>query len=247
MNNLLESLPSTSVTIYIDPVASVAPVGTVLGRIFDTEQVRVAERADQSADVIVERDGHVVATSTVTELLRSLLLVNSDIYITGSRRLEDAKLPETLRVLHDIPFQLRGYPDSDSEKLLLIAVSRAIERRAFRVGDGTLHVGFQRLSRLVDEPGTLRVYEQLAETGVAVHAYGVGDVEPPPALNLTVRTGTTGLYRDGWFVVYQPPADGKAVGLYAIDAGDNQWDGFWTYSAGRVKAMATQIADETAG
>ncbi len=247
MNNLLESLPSTSVRLYVDPAASVAPVGTVLGRIFDTEQVQVAERADQSAEVVVERDGRVVATSTVTDLLRSLLLVNSDIYITGSRRLEDARLPETLWALHDIPFQLRGYPDSDSEKLLLIAVSRAIERQAFRAGEGTLHVGFQQLSRLVNEPGTYRVYEQLAQTDVSVYAYGADDVDLPESLNVTARTGTTGLYRDGWFVVYQPPVDGDAIGLYAVEAGNNHWDGFWTYSPNRVAAMTTQITDETAG
>lgn len=243
---MLERLPSTSATIYVDPAASVAPVREALAGVFDTAQVTVAERAAQSAEVVVERDGSVVATSTITALLRSLLLVNSDVYITGSRGLADAELPETLRVLHDIPFRLRGYPESDSEKLLLIAVSRAIERRAFEAGDGTLRVGFQRLSRLVDEPGTRRVYEQLADTDVAVHAYGVGDADPPVALDLTVHGGSTDLHRRGWFVVFEPPTGTDAVGLYAVEQSDNEWSGFWTYTPDRVMTMASRIAAATA-
>ena len=131
MNKPFETLPETTVTIRVDPAASVASIREALTRIFTTEQVCVTEApADQTAEIAAVRDGEVVATSPAAALLESLLLVNSDVYITGSRALEDAGLPAVLWALHEIPFQLRGYPDSDSEKLLLIAVSRAIERRA---------------------------------------------------------------------------------------------------------------------
>jgi len=195
--------------------------------------------------VAVVRDGAVAATASADALMESLLLINSDVYITGSRGLTEAALPPILQALHELPFRLQGFPDSDTEKLLLIAVSRAIERRAYEAGAGTLRVGFQRLSRLVDEPGTRRVYEQLATTDVAVHAYGVGDTELPESLSVTAHTGETDLHRRGWFVVFQPPADSEVtpVALYAIAVGDNQWDGFWTYSAERVDDIAAVVTD----
>lgn len=245
MNKPFETLPETAVTIRVDPEASVAPIRKALTRIFDTEQVSVTEgSASQAADVAAVRDGRVVATSPADALMRSLLLINSDVYITGSRDLDDARLPAVLQALHDIPFQLRGYPESDSEKLLLIVVSRAIERRAAEIGAGTLRVGFQTLSRLVEEPGTYRVYQRLADTDLAVHAYGVGDVLPPDDIDLAVHTGTSQFYRKGWFVVFEPPtADGEPAGLYAVERSENEWDGFWTFEPARVDAMEAVIAE----
>jgi len=265
MRRPFERLPSVSATIQVDPSASVVPLQDALSRLFADQPVSVttaengvaavvddAELVDSAAglvdpddEVAVVRDGAVAATASADALMESLLLINSDVYITGSRGLAEAALPPILQALHDLPFRLQGFPDSDTEKLLLIAVSRAIERRAYEAGAGTLRVGFQRLSRLVDEAGTRRVYQQLATTDLAVHAYGVGDTELPESLAVTAHTGTTDLHRHGWFVVFQPPADSEATpaGLYAIETGDNQWDGFWTYSAERVDDIAAVVAD----
>ena len=253
MRRPFERLPPASATIRIDPSASVAPLQDALSRLFDDQQVSVTtadsqpdeQAADHADEVAVVRDGEVVATSSSAAMMRSLLLVNSDVYITGSRGLDDAALPPTIQALYDLPFRLDGYPDSDSEKLLLIAISRAIERRALASGRGTLRVGFQRLSRLVDEPGTRRVYEQLTETDLAVHAYGVGDTTLPDSLGVTAHTGTTELHRYGWFVVFQPPAgsDAEPVALYAIEVGDNCWDGFWTYTPDRIDEITEYITE----
>ena len=246
MRRPFERLPPASATIRIDPSASVAPVQDALSRLFDDQQVSVTTADSGQADeVAVVRDGEVVATSSASAMMRSLLLVNSDVYITGSRGLDDAALPPTVQALHDLQFRLAGYPESDSEKLLLIALSRAIERRALDAGRGTLRVGFQRLSRLVDEAGTRRVYERLAETDLAVHAYGVGDTDLPESLGVTAHTGTTDLHRRGWFVVFEPPAasDAEPAALYAIEVGDNRWDGFWTYTPERVDGITEVITD----
>lgn len=245
MRRPFERLPPASATIRVDPSASVAPLQDALSRLFDDQQVSVTTDSEQADEVAVVRDGQVVATSSAAAMMRSLLLVNSDVYITGSRGLDDAALPPTVQALYDLPFRLRGYPDSDSEKLLLIAISRAIERRALDAGRGTLRVGFQRLSRLVDEAGTRRVYERLTETDLAVHAYGVGDTALPDSLGVTAHTGTTDLHRHGWFVVFEPPAAGDAapVALYAIEVGDNCWDGFWTYTPARIDGITAFITD----
>ena len=265
MRRPFERLPSVSATIQVDPSASVVPLQDALSRLFDDQPVSVttaekgiaelvedaesvdsaAELVDPNDEVAVVRDGAVAATASVDALMESLLLINSDVYITGSRGLSDAALPPILQALHDLPFQLQGFPDSDTEKLLLVAVSRAIERRALDAGRGTLRVGFQRLSRLVDEAGTRRVYERLAETDLAVHAYGVGDTALPDSLSVTAQTGTTELHRRGWFVVFQPPAasDAEPAALYAIEVGDNCWDGFWTYTPERVKGISEVVTE----
>lgn len=245
MRRPFERLSPTSATIRVDPSASVAPLRDALLRLFDDQQVSVTTDSEQTDEVVVVRDGQVVATSSAAAIMESLLLVNSDVYITGSRGLDNAALPPTVQALHDLPFRLAGYPESDSEKLLLIALSRAIERRALDAGRGTLRVGFQRLSRLVDEPGTRRVYERLATTELAVYAYGVGDTALPESLGFNVHTGTTELHRRGWFVVFQPPAaiDVEPAALYAIEMNDNYWDGFWTYTPERINEIAEVITD----
>ena len=92
---------------------------------FDKQPVDVTTgSANQAGEIEVISDGQRLAASSVDELFQSLLLVNSDVYITGSRPLADCKLPDVLSALDEIPFLVRGYPESDTEKLLLIAVSR---------------------------------------------------------------------------------------------------------------------------
>lgn len=247
MERPFDLLPGATVTLRVTSEASIAPIRDALTDIFNTEQVSVIEApADQTADVAAVRDGEVVATSPAEALLESLLLINSDNYITGTRELDEAVLPDVLQALHDIPFRLRGYPDSDSEKLLLIAVSRAIELRAAEAGAGTLWVGFQRLSRLVDESGTYRVYERLTNTDLTTHAYGVGDATVPAELDITTHTGTSQFHRKTWFIVFEPPTStGDPAGLYAIERGENEWEGFWSFRSDQVDAMLDVISDLT--
>jgi hypothetical protein len=247
IDRLFTQLPSRSYTIRVDPAVSIGPIREILGRIFDTQPVAVTEgTANQAGDIEVVRDGTVVASSSAEAIMQSVLLVNSDVYITGSRRLADSELPDVLRALQEIPFQLRGYPESDSEKLLLIAVSRAIERRAAEAGAGTLRVGFQQLSRLVDEPGTHRVYEQLCATDLDIHAYGVEDVSPPAEFDLTLHTGRSRLHRRDWFVAFQPAStDDQPAGLFSTEREPNRWDGFWTFDPERVESIMQLVRETT--
>lgn len=246
MDHLIDRFADAAPTVHVDPDACVAPVRETLDRIFENQPVSITETpAGQSGDIVVVRDGDVVASSSAEELLRSVLLVNSDVYITGSRDLTETELPDVLKALEETPLRLRGYPASDSEKLLLITVSRAIERLAYETGAGTVRVGFQRFSRLVEEPGTYRVYDQLCETDLDVHAYGIRDA-PPPEFDLDVHTGSSPVYRRCWFVVFEPSSlDEQSAGVFAIEREPNRWDGFWTFRPQRVRSIDRAIETST--
>ena len=205
--------------------------------------------------LLVEGD-EVVAGSTLGELGDAVLFVNSDLYITGSRSLSDVDLPSVISGLDDATFTLRGYPESNRQKLLLITVSRFIERAAWTAGDGTLRSSFQRLSRIDDEVGTREVYERVADTGVDTHLYGVPD-ELPQDLDAVVHAGDGPDFADSWFVVYRPPegphpaesdpeSDLKrgiegGVGLLAVETEPRTWRGLWTFDSDRVSRINRYI------
>ncbi|WP_253739164.1 DICT sensory domain-containing protein [Halohasta salina] len=224
------------------------PVRNMLDSLLTDQSVSISdvEAPDTDRDVVaLVEDGRELARSTLDELLESVLLINSDLYKTGAIDLVDVVLPDVLRGLDEVPFRLRGYPASNKEKLLLIVVSRVIERIAAETGGGTLRSSFQRLSRLDDERGTYEVYETLSNGGVDVHLYGVGDADPGETLPVTVHTGTTYPYRCSWFVVFRPPAgsSGDHAALVALEDEPNVWDGFWTFRPDLVDRIERYIAD----
>ncbi|ATW88174.1 hypothetical protein halTADL_1399 [Halohasta litchfieldiae] len=225
------------------------PVRRLLDSMLDGQPVSVSDLdvADEETDTVaLVEDGGILARSTLDELLESVLLINSDLYKTGAIDLEDITLPDVLQGLDEVPFRLRGYPDSNKEKLLLISISRVIERIAAETGGGRLRASFQRLSRLNDERGTYRVYEILSNSGIDVHLYGVGDTDPSDDLPVTVHTGTSYPYRRSWFVVFQPPPDAEItdhVALLALEDEPNVWDGFWTFRQPLVEEIESYIAE----
>ncbi|WP_096393765.1 DICT sensory domain-containing protein [Halorubrum trapanicum] len=226
------------------------PVRNLLDSLLDGQPVSISEAgADSGADddvVALVEDGSIVARSTLDELLESVLLINSDLYKTGGIDLDEVALPAVFEGLDEVPFRVRGYPTSNKEKLLLIIISRVIERIAAERGDGTLRASFQRLSRIDDERGTREVYERVAGTGVDVHVYGVGDADSLSGLPITVHTGTSYPYQRSWFVVFTPPdgGDGDHVALLALEDEPNVWDGFWTFRPELVTRIERYIAEE---
>ncbi|QUO47060.1 MULTISPECIES: hypothetical protein [Halorubrum] len=212
---------------------------------------------DEIENLVLLMEGdEVVAGSTLGELGDAVLFVNSDLYITGSRSLADVDLPSVISGLDDATFTLRGYPESNRQKLLLITISRFIERAAWTAGDGTLRSSFQRLSRIDDEVGTREVYERVSETGVDTHLYGVPD-ELPADLDAVIHAGDDPDFTDSWFVVYRPPegphpaeSDPESdlvrgveggVGLLAVETEPRVWRGLWTFDADRVSRVNRYI------
>jgi len=217
------------------------PIQAMLEETFGGRSVDVTELdvSDAAEDVVVVLDGdEVIASSPLQALEDELLLVNSDLYVTGTKSLGDVTLPAVLEGLEETPFRVRGYPASDSEKLPLIVISRYIEQLAWRRESGRLRSSFQRLSRLDDERGTKEVYRQLAETAVDVHVYGVPDWIPPAPFPGVIHAGYHGEFRSSWFVVYHAEdADARTAALVAERVGDNEWEALWTFDDDRVRAV----------
>lgn len=224
------------------------PVRNLLDSLLEGQSVAISERdlPDTDADIVLlVEDGEVIARSTLDELLDSVLLINSDLYKTGTIDLDEVELPDVLAGLDEVPFRLRGYPHSNKEKLLLIIVSRVIERIAAEAGGGTLRASFQRLSRIRDERGTREVYETLGNGGVDVHVYGIGDADPSATLPVTVHRGRSYPYRRSWFVVFNPPSEAETdrhAALVALEDEPNVWDGFWTFRPALVDRIDRHIA-----
>ncbi len=223
-------------------VGSEMPIGS------PAELERSLEASDAGDPVVVLFEGESsVASSSMSELYNAILAINSDLYITGARGLGEVELPAVLANLDEFRFTLRGYPLAHKEKLLLIVISRYIEQLAWEAKGGTLRTSFQQLSRLNDEVGTRRVYEQLGASDLDVHVYGTPD-SPITDLPVSVHSGIGGEYRTSWFVVFQP-ADptGEAAALVALETEPRVWDGFWTYDPATVAAIDQYIADGLVG
>jgi hypothetical protein len=219
---------------------------SMLSSVVDEDTVSVqagdVERIEDGTVALLDESGQLLARSPLEALQRTVLFVNSDLYTTGSTSFDDFELPSVVERLDDVPFDLRGYPVHPKEKLLLIVVSRYVEKTAWEAGEGTLRTSFQQLSRIDDERGTREVYERLTETALDVHLYGRADWRPSRHLDVTMHAGRSADFRDSWFVVYRPPDGGEgSVALLAIETDDDHWSGFWTFDPDRVRGINRYI------
>jgi hypothetical protein len=224
------------------------PIQDMLAEAFDDRTIGVEEidRPDAAEDVVVLLDGDdVVASSPLRVLEDEILLVNSDLYITGTKALGDVTLPSVFANLDETLFRVRGYPVSNSEKLPLIMISRYIEQLAWQHGSGRLRSSFQRLSRLDDERGTRTVYRTLGETDVDVHVYGVPDWVPPKPFPGVIHAGYHGEFRSSWFVVFHATdPDAQTAALVADRVGENEWEALWTFDDDRIRTVNRYIERE---
>lgn len=116
----------------------------------------------------------------------------------------------------------------------MVAASREIEDRAWRLGKGQLHAGFQKLSILADQ---MDVYTRLAEQdGLDVHAYATPDADVPTHdTSLTIHVERSEEIAKSWFVVYDGASvDVNKCALVAEEREPREFYGFWTYDPDTV-------------
>lgn len=243
LSSFVEETGRPDRTLAVVSRRSPGPLQEMLARTFETQSIDIESRSDPDIEddtVLLLEAETVVASVPLAELYESLLAINSDLYISDARGLDKVEFPDVLAELAEFRFELRGYPLAHKEKLLLIVVSRHIERRAWKEGLGTLRSSFQRLSRLNDEIGTREVYDRLGDSGVDVHVYGIPD-RTPERLDVAVHGGHDAEYRDCWFVVFRSDRGTGDAALVALESKSRVWDAFWTYDDGRVAAIDDHI------
>jgi len=128
---------------------------------------------------------------------------------------------------------------SGVERRALLAVSREIEDRAFRVGDGTLRVSFQTLSTFRSQTP---VYRTLAtETDLDIHVYGVDDWSPPAIPGITYHAEGVERFEPFWAMAFDGgPDETRACGLVARERSD-EYTGFWTDDPAIVGEISTTL------
>jgi DICT domain-containing protein len=122
----------------------------------------------------------------------------------------------------------------------MASASHEIEDRAWRVGRGTIHAGFQTLSALNEQIDT---YEQLArQDDLTVYVYAFPDTAIPGHEDITLHIERAKEIRNTWFVVYDGAGDDNSkCALLAEERDPGAFYGFWTYDPGTVDWMGRHL------
>jgi hypothetical protein len=115
----------------------------------------------------------------------------------------------------------------------MLAVSREIEERAWRVGRGRLYVGFQRAEAITAQRS---VYETFASHSDVEARLFIAD-ELSADLDSSIEVVSNGPSELGqyWFLMFDGGGDDELkCGLLAEEREDDEFYGFWTYEAAMV-------------
>lgn len=209
------------------------PIPDTLRTYFETQNVEITVRrtaSDAPRDIAVLSDATGVLALVDLSTLRELTETDH----TGSDGvgIADAPYESILRNLKETTFT-----SYDTEQLLY--ASREIEDRARRVGQGSIHAGFQRCSVMRQQR---HIYTDLARRGLSVHAYGVPDALPPELGPGTVHAVRRDEIAESWFVVFDGGGDNsQKSALLAEERDENEFYGAWTYDPGIVDSVLAYL------
>lgn len=245
LTGFIDRVGETSWSVQIINQTAAKPIGNMVDELFNGLEINTTEmdRSEAGDDILaLLHDGEVVASSPLSRIRETLLVVNSDLYKTRGKEIQDINPPDIIMELSDTVFRLQGYPKSNTEKLVLTLVSRYIEHQAWTHESGTLQSSFQRLSRINDEQGTRNVYDRLGQVdSLDVHAYGAPDWDPPESIGVTVHGIDDEDIVRHWFVVYNGKETGSAA-LLAVKTGRSEWKGYWTYDTEEIRSISQYIS-----
>ncbi|WP_144799520.1 DICT sensory domain-containing protein [Halorubrum depositum] len=220
---------------------------------FADRNVRIVEeRTDGGPDgyAVLSRDGEFVTAATVDELLPG---------VGGETGAADDGSAEGDAAGDDATAEVgAGYRRRVGEPILdhldetmftsyshadMVAASREIEDRAWRVGDGELHAGFQTLDVLTGEADT---YDLLGgKERLDVHAYAANEGNPPDVEHYTVHVGETAEIRETWFVAYDGGGyDDAKCALLAEERAPGEFFGFWSYDPETVDYIIGYLTEQ---
>lgn len=121
----------------------------------------------------------------------------------------------------------------------LLATSREIEDRAWRVGSGRLYAGFQRPAALRAQT---RVYERFGtRDSIDVTVFPAGEWSHPLE-GVSVVTGPGGELGAFWFVVFDGGENEVHCGaLVAEERDPGEYAGFWTFEPSIVRELVDYL------
>lgn len=132
---------------------------------------------------------------------------------------------------------------SSFDRTQMLATTREIEERAWRVADGHLYVGFQRPAAYESQAA---VYDHLADRGalsIDVFVSADWDVDVSPAVPVTVANADE--IGDFWFLVFDGAgSDLEKCALIAEERDDGRFYGFWTYDEEMVDDIVAYLEAE---
>ncbi|WP_255149100.1 DICT sensory domain-containing protein [Halorarius halobius] len=187
---------------------------------------------DDEAFVVVSRDGAFVGSVGLAPVRSRSDDGSGGLDGPVEWRLDSVAMERLLELLDDV-----AYTSLDRRQML--ATSREIEDRAWRVGRGRLYTGFQSFSAMRDQVG---VYRRLAtKPGLDVHVFGEPDWEPPPMETVAVHPSDDPDIARTWFVVFEGTDRLDSCALLAEERSPGEFYGFWTYDPDRVAAIVREI------
>ncbi|WP_277555656.1 DICT sensory domain-containing protein [Halobaculum limi] len=222
LDSLLRELESETTRVTVYRRESDPPIDDI----FPNRNVDITYKALPPAGpdpfVVVERNSEFVGVLGLSELEA---LVEPPIV----RSQDDDGVSEAYRVFFDV---LDDTVFTAMDRTTLLAVSREIEDRAYRVGTGTLRVSFQRFSAFQSQ---IAVYRSLAaDTSLDIHIHGVADWDPPAIDGITYHDSDAGSLGRYWALTFDGGGDPmQASGLLAEER-DDGYTGFWSDDAGIV-------------
>lgn len=150
---------------------------------------------------------------------------------------KDADTPNAVVGLDELSFQ------SFARRQMLFT-SREIEERAYRIGRGSLYVGFQREGAFEAQH---EVYEALLTRGITVSAYmgslGPAEVSRLEHPNLTYHVEPVGDLTDYWFLAYDGGGEPfQKCALVAEERSPGRYYGVWTYDPALVSGFVAYLA-----
>ena len=210
---------------------------------FADRNIRIVDErstAGPTAFAVLARDGEFVTAVAVDELLSGSGPPGGDDGGGDAGESRHDGTPRTGRAVldHLDETMFTSYSRAD-----MVAASREIEDRAWRVGDGELHAGFQTLDLLTGETDT---YDVLGEkTDLDVHAYAADEGNPPAVEHYMVHVGRTAEIRETWFVAYDGGGlDEAKCALLAEERASGEFYGFWSYDPETVDEIIDYLTEQ---
>lgn len=179
---------------------------------------------------VLEMDGAVLSTVDI-ESLRSMLEDAGS--AAGGLGFDTGAYADVLRHLQETTFT-----SYDRERML--AATREIEDRAFRVGHGSLHAGFRTMDRLRDQR---EEYEELGRRSLDVRVYATPSEEEFELPNVDVRTPDTSEIAAHWFVAFDGGGEPSQKCALLAEERDDGFYGVWTHDPDVVDWIHTHLED----